>query len=90
MIIAKTTPTIELDTGIDLAGASELKILYRGPDLSRGEIEATADGQKVVAKLPLNVNTLHGDWEFQSYAKFGDDVFKGEIVEKTIGRSLKT
>lgn len=74
---------IELDTGMDLAGVSDPKILYLKPSGNFGEWEATVSGTKVYYDLQANDIDEDGPWSLQAkVTKDGRDGFSEIIIHR--------
>ena len=70
-----------VDTGIDLTGADEVKILYKKPNNQHGEwVGEVNDTTKIKYILAPGDVDVHGIWYIQSYAKFSDSELYGEKV----------
>jgi len=65
--------TLTLDTNNSLAGASELKILYRKPEGTTGELAGSDTGTSIQASVPGATNDTEGVWSFQTSAIFNGD-----------------
>jgi hypothetical protein len=63
--------SIELDTGYNLVGATNTKILFQRPDMTKGDWPATIMG--TVLKHDFNDGDLNmpGVWSMQSYFEVG-------------------
>jgi hypothetical protein len=83
--------SITLDTGIDLSTATELFILYRKPDGTKGQWTAT---QFETTKVDHALNEaekidLIGLWKFQAYVKIGALEGYGDIVSYDFKPNIK-
>lgn len=86
--VGQTNLTIQLDTGVNLTGATCL-IKYKKPNRKIGQWSATVNGSdntkmdyEVVDKYQLDV---HGLWNFWAHATFPDSsVGIGSVVSQEI------
>ncbi len=80
---------LKLDTGISLAGATVMKILYRDPNGTTGEWEVVStDGMKLVYNVGETDITVPGKWSMQAYVEIGGLVGYGDIVTQTFTANL--
>lgn len=85
----QTLLTLKLETNLDISTASELKILYRKPDGTRGSWPGTLDGTtKISYDVSANDIDQAGNWQFQAYAKIGTLEGYGVIVHQKINNAI--
>lgn len=90
VFVDQTCLRIILTTGVNIAGAQELKIYYRKPDDTIGSLVAVAQNEAtgiIYHDLDSDSTLLdqRGPWKFWSYVKFADGRFaRGESVGVTI------
>ena len=75
--------TLTLETGIDLSGASNTKILYKTPSGRRGEFPATVSGTTLTYQLSNDDIAVSGQWEFQSRVTIDNLTAYGDIAKVT-------
>ena len=83
---------IELDSGIDLSAAAPLKIHYRDPEGTTGELTATpkgTDSQVAVADFTEELNGKFGEWRFETEAVIGGDTYYGTTFTQIITDHFK-
>lgn len=83
---------VNLDTGIDLAGATELKIYYKTPtgDKNFWDVLGNIDGTKLFHDVTAAENKDAGFWTFQTYIKAADGrEYWGDIATKVISDNIK-
>ncbi len=85
----QTNLTISLDTGLDLTGASETKILAKRPNGSKKEFAATPTGSVLSYQLADGDIDRAGIWKFQAYVVKGGKKSFGKIIEKVFLENLK-
>ena len=67
--------SIELDTGVTLTGALNLKIKYRKPDSTTGEWTGTLEGTTIIKKSFIDGSgglDQSGIWRFWAWAEMSD------------------
>jgi hypothetical protein len=80
--------TIELDTQISLAGATNPRILYKKPNGISGEWVATVDGTTLVYEADNDTFDQVGVWSFQTKITIdGRDAF-GSVVSQLIDKRI--
>lgn len=79
---------ITLDTGIDLTGATETKILWQRPNGSQGFWNATVSGTTLSRALTDTDIDRYGNWKFQAYVIKGGKKYYGNITEKLFLKPL--
>ena len=72
--------TIELETGYNLAGVTNTKILFRRPDMTVGDWPATVSGTKLVHEVLNGEINMPGNWSFQAYFEVGGKTAIGKEV----------
>jgi hypothetical protein len=80
----QTLLQIQLDTGLDLSTATELKILYKKPDGTVGEWVGVDSSTNIVYDFEDGDIDLEGTWRLQSYALIGGRVAYGDYVYLTV------
>jgi hypothetical protein len=80
--------TLSLDTGLSLASASNLKILYTKPDGTKSSWVATANGTKVEKNLSNTDIDQAGTWQLQSYIEISGEKGYGVIESIEFKNSL--
>lgn len=83
---------INLDTGIDLTGATQLKIYYKTPADDRNFWDAigNVDGMKIFHDVTGTENIYAGFWTFQTFVKLADGKeYWGDIATKVISDNIK-
>jgi hypothetical protein len=80
--------TLTLDTGRDLTGASNPKILYQKPDGTKGEWTATISGQSLTYAVINTDIDQAGVWKLQTYIEVAAKKGYGEIVEQVFEKPL--
>ena len=63
----QTLLELQLDTKYTLAAATNIKVLYKKPNGTKGEWAATADGTVIKYQLQNNDVDVPGIWEVQAY-----------------------
>jgi hypothetical protein len=76
----QTLAPIELDTGYDLATATNQKILFRRPDKTTGAWVATITGTKLRYQLQAGDINAVGYWTVQSYFEVDGKKAYGDII----------
>lgn len=80
---------LRFDTGLNLAGATALKILYTKPNGQSGEfIVNVTDGTILVYNVGVNDIDMSGTWSFQTYVQIGGKDGYGQIVKQTFTNKL--
>lgn len=80
--------TLTLDTGRDLTGANNTKILYQKPDGTRGEWVASVVEQSLTYALTNTDIDQPGVWKFQTYIEVATKKGYGEIIEQVFEKPL--
>lgn len=80
--------TLTLNTGIDLTGASNTKILYEKPNGVKGSFTATVSGQSLTYTLSNTDIDQTGIWKFQTYIEVATKKGYGEVVEQVFEHPL--
>jgi len=80
--------TLNLDTGQDLTGATNTKILYQKPDGTKGEWVATKSGQSLTYVFSNTDIDQSGVWKFQTYIELATKKGYGEVVEQVFEKPL--
>lgn len=80
--------TLTLDTGRDLTGASNTKILYQKPDGTKGAWTGTVVGQMLTYALANTDIDQSGVWKFQTYIEVSEKKGYGEVVEQVFEKPL--
>ena len=80
---------IRLDTGVDLASAIVLKILYRKPSGEEGCWTATAVDDTYVKYISTEGDLDESDqWTLWAYAEFSGGKYTGRKTTVTIGEAI--
>jgi hypothetical protein len=77
-----TNINIVIDTGLNLEGATELKIVCKKPDYSVVEFTPTATGTKAVYLTSVDDIDIPGLYNFQLYFTLGGDELKSNWVRE--------
>lgn len=90
LYVSQTYPDIIVETGIDIAAATETSIIYQSPTGTRGKWEGSLEGTTAV-RYTLGVNDLFeaGTWKLQSYVIIGGRAAYGQIEEFEVGDPLQ-
>ena len=81
---------ITIDTGIDLAGASGVKILFNKPNGAKGEWIGTVSGTTISYPLTETDIDRDGTWRFQAlFIKSGKKYFS-DITERHFLKPLNS
>lgn len=81
---------IKVNTGLNLASATVVKILYKRPDGVSGEFVATgATGTELYYNVQATDVVVYGVWEMQSYVEIGGKKGYGEIFTIAFDKNLK-
>lgn len=82
---------LKLDTGISLAGATSMKILWKDPNGLSGEwIVSSIDGTKLVYNVLTTDITVPGKWSMQAYVELGGLIGYGQIATQNFTTPLNT
>jgi len=73
--------SLSIETGIDLTGASNTKILYKTPSGRKGEFSASVSGTELTYQLSDSDIAVSGQWEFQTRVTIGGLTAYGEITK---------
>lgn len=81
--------TLKLDTGTNVTSATVKQILFKKPDGTTGQWNATLEGTTVLTYAVGN-NDLDQDgyWEFQAYVEIGSLKGFGLIVREQVRLSI--
>jgi hypothetical protein len=81
---------LKLETGINITGATEKKILYEKPDGTKASWEATSVESNTIMCYQLNDGDIDqpGNWKFQSYVVNGGKKGYGLIVTEYVEENL--
>ncbi len=81
---------LELNSGIDLSGATLLKLLYVKPDAVEGFWPGTldSDNTSIFYDVTPTNNDMSGVWKYQLYVEVGGKTYYGSIVQNKIIESL--
>ena len=79
---------LPLDTGLDLSGAANPKILYTTPGGRKGEWVGTIVGENIEYQLANNSIVVLGTWRFQAFCTIGGLNAFGDIIEITFDKPL--
>jgi len=83
MIYTGTNIRIEIDTEMDLSGATDTVIRYK-VGKTFGEWEASIDGTKLYYDTSTDDLSTAGPWQFQGVFTLAGKRFKTEIAKETI------
>lgn len=80
---------IILDTGIDLSGASIVKVLFKKPDGTLGEWTGEVyEDTKVKYEFADEDLDMEGSWRFEAYALIDNRSAYGDIIIKQVKQPL--
>lgn len=80
--------SVDLETSLDLSGASNPKILYKTPGGQRGEWTAVISGTQLTKQL-TNADIIYvGKWTFQAHVTIGGLNAYGNKVSLTFDKPL--
>jgi hypothetical protein len=81
----------KLNTGISLAGATTMRILWKDPNGLEGYWEVVStDGMKLVYNPLVTDITVPGKWQMQAYVEIGGLTGYGNIVTQLFTTALNT
>ncbi len=86
----QTSLVISLDTGLDMTGASESKILYKKPNGVLGEWPATVTTTILSRQVQNNDIDMAGTWSFQAYAVLSGKKYYGQIQQQVFMKPLNS
>ena len=80
---------ITLNVGMDISGASALRIYYQKPSGTKGHWTATAESARSIS-YTLAASDLDeaGVWKVQPYAVVGDEAIYGDIERFEVRENL--
>lgn len=81
--------TLNIDTGISLAGASVPTILYMKPDKTKGSWVGTVSGTSLTYVLSNGDIDQAGVWSFQALVTIGGKLSFGNIAIVTVYDSIQ-
>jgi hypothetical protein len=80
---------LKFDTGLNLAAATVLKILFERPDGTAGFWAVTViDGTKLVYNVLETDINIAGNWQLQSYVEIAGKKGYGKIVTQNFKQSI--
>lgn len=80
---------IKLDTGINLSGAANLRILYESPNGTTGYWSGSVtETTKIVYQLSNSTITSYGLWKLQAYCTVGGLAAYGDVVTVEFSKKL--
>lgn len=75
---------LQLNTGIDLTGASVTNILYKSPTSKTGVWTGTVTGKSIFHDVTPLENNEAGTWYYQVYVEQSGKKYYGQMVSKVI------
>lgn len=81
--------TINVDTGIDLTGATVMQILFTRPDKSKGSFNAAVSGTQLVYQPSANDFNQIGTYILQAFVTIGGRDAYGAFVSLVVVNTLK-
>jgi hypothetical protein len=89
VFVGQSNLQLKLDTGISLAGATSMKILWTDPNGNNGEwIVNSIDTTKLVYSIGAEDVSTPGTWKFQAYVVNGGPTAYGNIVTQKFDQIL--